>query len=376
VTEQAPAWIDADAHILEPRAVWERLDREFRNRVQITSMTDDQAFADSATLGYDVSLDGFPIPIWRRGTRAERFQLIFPKFTKKYSPGAGTRPERYLKDMDIEGLAQVVIYPTVFLWAPWIPQLGAAFSQALARAYNDWLHDFCAGADPKRLKAVAVLSLHDVEGAIREAKRCSDLGFVGVFVRPNPLYGRTLGHPDYHPLYRVLEDLQLPLGIHEGQLSYLPTLGVDRTDSQAGTHCMSHPFEQMSAMLSLIEGRVFDKFPKMNVLFLEAGTPLWVPYWLNRIDAERKLYRGSGEEGTLPSEIFQRQCFVTCEVDDPFLPQTIACMGDKRLLMSTDYPHMESPFPHSVRKFMEQPISAESRTRIGSSNVKTAYPRL
>jgi predicted TIM-barrel fold metal-dependent hydrolase len=310
------------------------------------------------------------------GSRQSRFDKLLAARKEKYAPGSGTNPEQYLKDLDIEGLTRVAIYPTKFLWAPWIPQLGAKFSAALANAYNRWVYDFCA-ASRERLRPIAVISLHDVPTAIEEVRRCATQNFVGVFVRPNPIYGRTIGHPDYHPLFRVLEELQLPLGIHEGQISHLPTLGQDRVITQGSLHCMSHPFEQMAAMVSLLEHEVLLKFPKLHVLYLEAGTPLWVPYWLNRLDAERKLYRDkAGNSQPLPSELFKRQCWVTCEVDDPFLAQTIACMGDTRLMLSTDYPHAESPYPNSVKEFTTQKIGDESRMRIGHDNIKAAYPRI
>ena len=138
---------------------------------------------------------------------------------------------------------------------------------------------------------------------------------------------------------------------------------------------MSHPFEQMAAMVTCLEHGLFARFPKLNCLFLEGGTALWLPYWLNRLDAARHLYRGS-PGGLLPSEYFTRQGFVTCEVDDPFLPQTLSCVSDTKLLMSTDYPHQESPYPHSLEKFMAQKIEPASRDRIGFSNARIAYPRL
>jgi uncharacterized protein len=367
-----PEWVDADAHVLEPRAVWSRVDTKFKDRILLTPTTKDPGFCEG--IEYDVSLDGLPIPIWI-GNRQDRFDRLHVRFREKYERGAGCDQTQYLKDLDREGLSRVVIYPTLFLWATWIPQLGADFSAALARAYNDWITDFCS-VDKKRLRPVAVISLHDVKEAMAEVERCAKRDFVGVFVRPNPLYGRTLGHPDYHPVYALMQDLGLSVGIHEGQLSYLPTLGSDRVRASWAMHCVSHPFEQMAAMLSLLEEGVYDKFPKLNFLFLEAGTALWVPYWVNRLEAERKLYRSVGVKGAMPAEIFARQCFVTSEVDDPWLPQVISCLGDERLLMSTDYPHMESPYPNSVKAFQEQKISAQSRDRIGKTNAYAAYPRL
>jgi predicted TIM-barrel fold metal-dependent hydrolase len=43
-------------------------------------------------------------------------------------------------------------------------------SAAACRAYNNWMHDFCAVA-PERLYRVAPVPLHDVGAAIAEMRR-------------------------------------------------------------------------------------------------------------------------------------------------------------------------------------------------------------
>jgi predicted TIM-barrel fold metal-dependent hydrolase len=144
--------------------------------------------------------------------------------------------------------------------------------------------------------------------------------------------------------------------------------------TQAGHHIVCHPLEQMLAFVSLYEAEVFEKVPDLNVLFLECGT-LWVPYWIERVDAERREYR-SNQGGRLASEIFRARCFVTTEVDDHFLPAVLSLIGDDNVLLSTDYPHDESRYPDSKRLFLEQPISEASREKVGRTNALRAYPRL
>jgi predicted TIM-barrel fold metal-dependent hydrolase len=270
-------------------------------------------------------------------------------------------------------MAGGAIYPTLFLWSTWFPHMDSAFAAALARAYNDYIHDFCS-VDRKRLFPVIVISLHDPREAIREVERNAKRNFVGVFVRPNPLNGKTLGHPDYFPLYEVMQDLDMPLGIHEGTLAYQPTLGVDRVTTQAGIHIIAHPFEQMAAMLSLYEGGVFERFPRLQTLFLEAGVG-WVPWWLHRIDEERKQYR-PGSKGELMSTVFARQCFASAEAADENLHRVVEWIGADRLLMSSDYPHDEATFPKTTELFEAQNISPEARELIGRTNPLKAYPRI
>lgn len=81
-------WIDADAHVHEPPAVWDRLDKEFRDRVQITRVTEEPGWRDVI---YDVSLDGMPIP-YTLGSRAARFEKMLHERKEKFSPYAGIDP--------------------------------------------------------------------------------------------------------------------------------------------------------------------------------------------------------------------------------------------------------------------------------------------
>src|SRR5918992_3030847 len=91
-----------------------------------------------------------------------------------------------LSAMDREGLDVAVMYPSIGLGIMMREKIHPQLAAAIARAYNNWLYDFCQ-ADPKRLKGAAMISLHDASEAVREAQRAvNQLCFVGVFVRPQP----------------------------------------------------------------------------------------------------------------------------------------------------------------------------------------------
>src|SRR5438309_9035257 len=64
--------------------------------------------------------------------------------------------EKNLADNDVEGIDVQVYYPTGGLGLAWIRE--PDYATALARTYNDWIHDWCS-ANPKRLKAVASVPL-------------------------------------------------------------------------------------------------------------------------------------------------------------------------------------------------------------------------
>src|ERR1700722_7049320 len=90
-----------------------------------------------------------------------------------------------LAAMDAEGLDKAVLFPSRGLFVLGLDtaeQAGAdgfepAFAAAIARAYNDWLHDFCQ-EDPSRLIGAGLLGPHDVGAAVEEIHRTvADLGF-------------------------------------------------------------------------------------------------------------------------------------------------------------------------------------------------------
>ena len=91
-------------------------------------------------------------------------------------------PKVQLADMDLDGIDIQVVFPTHLSLNS---EKETALAVDIARAYNDWLAEFCS-ADPKRLKGVAMVALQDVNAAVREIRRCvEELGFIGVMMPTN-----------------------------------------------------------------------------------------------------------------------------------------------------------------------------------------------
>src|SRR5215467_1206573 len=101
------------------------------------------------------------------------------------------------------------------------PKLAAA----IARAYNNWLYDFCA-VNPQRLIGAAMISPFEIDDAVGEVRRAvKELGFKGVFLRPNPVNGRNWHDLYYEPLWSTLAALGIPISFHEEDTSALPHIG-------------------------------------------------------------------------------------------------------------------------------------------------------
>ena len=147
--------------------------------------------------------------------------------------------------MDIEGIDVAVVYPSRGLFALTIPDMEPRLAAAMARAYNDWLYEFCQ-ENPERLLGAGMISPFDVDDAVAETRRCvRELGFRGVFLRPNEVNGRNWHDPYYEPLWAALEELEVPLGFHEGGgLAAAAGRRAVRRQHDAEAH-LCHPVEQM-----------------------------------------------------------------------------------------------------------------------------------
>jgi len=259
----------------------------------------------------------------------------------------------YLRAMDHQGIDAVVLYPSLGLFVPFLPELDAGASLAACRAYNDWIAGYCA-TDSHRLAGVGLVPLIDPALAAEEAGRCAELDLVGVLARPNHLYGRNLGDPAYEPLYAAVEDAGLVLSVHEGLGLKGPTIGSDRFTTFAERHALSHPMEQMAAMASLFLSGTLDRHPEMRVAFLESGTG-WLPFWLHRLDEHAEWMEDSETKGLelAPSEYFARQCIISTDPDDGLAAMVVDRFGADHVVWASDFPHPDAVYPGAVEHFLE-----------------------
>jgi predicted TIM-barrel fold metal-dependent hydrolase len=138
--------IDADGHVTESlESLKKHLSKEYKNRPLFNTEAWDRSFG---------------------GTLGKRNE----------------DPKVQMADMDLDGIDIQVVFPTHLSLNS---EKETALAVDIARAYNDWLAQFCS-ADPKRLKGVAMVALQDVDAAVREVRRAvEELGFIGVMMPTN-----------------------------------------------------------------------------------------------------------------------------------------------------------------------------------------------
>jgi predicted TIM-barrel fold metal-dependent hydrolase len=287
-----------------------------------------------------------------------QLQPLIPRLPGEQRPAGGHEPKARLEAMDSEGIDIAVLFPSTGLAFAGIED--ARINTALCRAYNNWMADFTS-PDPGRLLGVGLLPQADLRDTISEVRRCvSELGYRAVMMRPNPIAGRNLDDPAYTPLWSAIEDLGVPVVLHEGTTQNVVQSGRDRFDNFLFRHACSHPHEQQMACLSLICGGVLERHPGLRVVFAEAGCG-WVPWWLERLDEHMEEWGFTSLPLPLePSEYFARQCYVTTEPDEKCLPSVISLMDDDHIMFASDYPHSDAIFPGAVETLQKRHDLADS----------------
>jgi predicted TIM-barrel fold metal-dependent hydrolase len=363
--------IDADGHVLEPVTLWDDyMDPAFRDRAPRLVTTNDgkeMLLIEEKILGSKQGMGGIGGVGARQGT--------VQSSTMAYKDGrpGGFDPHQRIPDMDLDGIDAAFLYPSMGLFAGSVqdPRLAAA----MCRGYNRWLADYCKPY-PDRLFGIAMLPMQSIDLAVAEMRFAREqLGFRGGFIRPNPYNNKMIHDPVYEPFWQAAEDLDFAIGFHEGGNSGMPTVGVDRFEGRAAQHIISHTMEMMLACMSVIWGGVCERHPKVRIGFLESGGG-WVAPWLDRMDRhfDDQGFNDSGLQ-TRPSELFQRNCWISFEPVEGSIRVLADYIGPHRIMWATDYPHRDGFFPGAPKMILDrlEGVSAETRHQVMAGGAMGFY---
>jgi len=346
----------------------------------------DAHVAEGANFGRQ-AMERWPDKITFESTPSPGLRVEGRRYPEHTGPGAGCPPqhglsraagldpssvEGMLANADADHIDKMVLYPSFGLCAPSLqdPDFAAGF----CRFYNEWLSDWCARSSG-RLFGVAVVPLAHTEEATKVLSEAREMGMVAAMIPP-ALPDRNLDHPSLDPFYAAAEELDLALGVHGAPGIHLPKIGVDRFDNYIQVHCVSFPFDQMTAMTALVSGGVFDRHPRLRVGFLEAGVG-WVPYFLDRLH-EHYEKRGDWIPGGWqrdPLEYLEAgNIWVSCEPEEPILPGVIDVLGSGFIMYASDYPHWDGEWPRSTEAIRTRSdIGEADRAKVAGANASRFY---
>jgi predicted TIM-barrel fold metal-dependent hydrolase len=212
------AVFDSDSHVVEPQELWTKyLDPDYRTlgRHALWRQEGENSFylkINGETFRDTMNTNLPRHAIWKPGMTWEGIGELDAKVRHPMTEGA-SNPKARLADMDAMGIDQTLLYPTWFAEGFHLVN-DPDVAYALARAYNDWIADFCAVA-PDRLFANAMVPLQNIDFAIEELRRVAkNPSFRGVFLRPMFIEGHYFTHPSYDPLWAELERSGLVAAVH------------------------------------------------------------------------------------------------------------------------------------------------------------------
>lgn len=370
--------IDSDMHIMEPPDLWQRYtDKKYRDQAQVgvtsanvrdlrTTHPDGRPWGSTSQ---GVRAAGVGNPNRPGGHNYERNQRLYADHAAR-----GWSTDAQLEAMDVEGLDVAVLFPTRGLHTLAEPHMEPGLAAALARAYNDWLYDFCAPA-PDRLIGAAMVSPFNMDDAVAEVERAvEELGFRAVFMRSNQMTDKPWHDPFYDPLWSALEENDVAIGFHESSSSGARQVGEHFEPNFMLRRVFAQPVEQMMALASFCGGGVLERHPRLRAAFLEANCA-WAPWLLWRLDEayEREADVFVPELAMAPTEYFKRQCWVSVEPDEEPAKYAIDWVGGDRMVFSTDYPHGDSKYPEAVSSFIDLAIPDEEKKKILWDNCASLY---
>jgi predicted TIM-barrel fold metal-dependent hydrolase len=331
--------IDADGHLID-------LDSQLRKYLSASEARWTQRFAF------------FPFDGWDRGLGGTM-------------DGPVHDAAAWLRALDSGGMEASVLFPTRGLFIPFVKD--PEWASALCRAYNRMAHEEYVKASP-RLKAVALLPVHDPELAAAELRRAvTEYGMVGGMLAADG--DHLLGHRRFRPLYEEAQRLGTVLAVH-GAGTHLGGAGVELFPKFLQAHAVSHPFAQMRQITSIVLEGIPELYPRLKLGFFEAGVT-WLPYWMWRLDEEYEK-RGAVEAPLLrrkPSEYIRGGNFYfTCEPDETILPAALAAVGEDQVMYASDFPHWDHGYPGSIEELAERHDLTEAQKRkILADNARRLY---
>ncbi len=231
--------------------------------------------------------------------------------------------------------------------------------RAGVQAHNRWLVDFCS-AFPERRAGVGQIFLNNVDDAIEDVRWIKEHGLRGGILLPNIApdvkWVKPLYDPIYDPLWKVCEELEIPVNMHSG--SGQPDYGAYTTSMLL--YINEVRFYTQRPFVQLLLSGVFERFPRLKFIITEAGCS-WVPPLLEELDNTLASIRNTGATGeiryrddqVLPrsaTDYFNQNVWMGVSNPGPFEVAARDAIGVDKFMWGSDYPHDEGSYPYTTER--------------------------
>lgn len=291
----------------------------------------------------------------------------------------------YLAALERDGVEAALVYAS---WARYNYHVtDAKLQRSIFRSYNEWMFENFVSHNPKKLFFAPLVSILDVDLACADMREYVKRGCKTVHF-PTTIIDSGYYEPIYEKLWATATDLDIPISVHanssQGRPMKLHGLKAREYDPRKyvirgdfATNKLGGPMAAWEFMSNLIFSGVFDRHPSLKVVAAEfqmadaAAAYEQIDYRVGRAatyDRERNVNK------KWPSEYLLNNCYFGFE-DSRATVLTAPFFGKDNFMWSNDYPHFQTPWPHSQTIFDEncEGLDPAIKRKLGRDNANRIY---
>ncbi len=275
--------------------------------------------------------------------------------------------KKRLEVLETEGIAAEVLFPNTvppffpngLLAAPG-PRNRDEYERRWAglRAHNRWLKDFCDEV-PGRRFGVAQLLIDDVDDTVAEIRWAKENGLAEVMLpSDHHMKLHNLYHRNLDPVWAVCEELDMPIGRHGSVVG--SALEAESVDAAHACGVYETTYFGHRTLFQLVLSGVFDRFPKLKLVFTELGAANWILESMARLDgfcmgskikgSIPAMFAGAAVEqlSMMPSDYVRRNCYFSTTINEVDVEGRDQ-LGIDRIMWGADFPHHEGTVPYTLK---------------------------
>lgn len=185
---------------------------------------------------------------------------------------------------------------------------------------------------PQHYLGLATLPMQDTELAVQELERCKKIGLQGIQIGSN-INDLNLNEERFYTIFEACEELSMSILVHPWNM-----MGMKNMQRYWLPWLVGMPAETSRAICSMIFSGIFDKLPKLRVMFAHAGGSFLAT--LGRIEHGFECRPDLvAIDNPVNPRNYLGKFWVDCITHDPvMLEYIIKIVGSEKIVLGSDYP--------------------------------------
>lgn len=251
-------------------------------------------------------------------------------------------PDLRIEEYDVHHTRVQVVCTIPVMFSYWAKPVDTL---SLSKYLNDHLGKLVAKY-PKQYIGLGTLPMQDTELAIQELERCKKIGLSGIQIGSN-INDENLNEERFFPIFEACEKLGMAVMVHPWNM-----MGEKNMSRYWLPWLVGMPAETARALCSMIFGGVFERLPKLRVMFSHAGGSFLFTLGRIRHGFECRPDLVAIDNPVDPATYLGKFWVDSITHDLAMLKYVIEMVGAKRVTLGSDY-----PFPLGdleIGKFIEE----------------------